>query len=537
MREGITTSIVDEYTTQISSDYRLNFDLTSVSETPFSATQLVIKDRSSGLSIESYSITTATGEQRTGSKVGSELSIALGELSKDSVVKGEIVLNTRKEGTIPLEISILSGSGSTVEVYKKTIYVKVEPADSLNVDILPKVIVPFINNNLLVRVTTEDDQTISNAFVTLVKDEDIIASGQTDIDGIFAYTLLSPGDGATISVVVEKAGFKPSEKQITVSSNILFTEPPAIRLNLTVGGTAFKTLDADLLNATLIPLTIDKLEVSKVFQGFAAVDFEEPSIGTTIGEDSNTSLFATIRLGPEGKVIVEPLKLLGAINIHVSNSNFDQTWLATIPFELSIGFGDEVDDSQCFNVFPSEWNIFGSTSQTQSFTATITNTCVVDGEKVSLRNISARIVAGNDNLLGSYRISSSIDGGISAQLENTFKKIADTLGENSDESITIEFQPDNIISGASQIKIEIEATHFTANGEDKLTQRINVKANINDLAECVEVLTDREVVVQACPYNTGYGNYGGGRFNNYNNSRYSGFDPYSQFNGYGTGNP
>ncbi len=532
LREGISSNIIEEYSAQIGSNYKLSFELASVSKSPFSATQLMVKDKTSGISIENYKITTALGETREGQATGSELSVAVGDISEDSVIKGELVFETKKTGIIPLEFSIVSGTGTTTEVYKKTIRVNVLPAEKLTFDVLPKIIVPFINNNLLVKVSDDNGSVnISNAFVSIIKDGTIVASGETDSEGIFAYQLLAPTDGSTIGIKVEKIGYQPIEKELKVTPNVLLTQPAEIKLTMTVGGAEFKNIDAELLNYSQINFDVESMAISSDFQDFATFNFSSPSEGATITPDGNAIITGTIRLGERGQLISEPLKLKGAIQLTVSNPIFDKTWLALIPIELTIGFGDEVDDTECFNVFPSEWKIFGSTTDTQKINVTLSNSCKVDGQKITLRNVSAKVVSGNDNLFGTIRANTTpIDG--------AFREITNLLEKDSDETIAFEFKPQNIVSGAGEAKIELEAIHLTASGEQKLTKKIDVSINVNNLNECVEILSNRDIVIESCAYNTGYGNYSSGSyFDNYSNSRYASSDPYASQYGYGTGTP
>ena len=540
LRENLTTNLFDEVTAQIGSKYRLNFEMSSVSETPFSQTQFSIKDRSSGLALESFSIKTATGETRTGNGVGSELNLALGDIRKDSVISGEIIIDARKEGSIPLEISIISGTNNATEVFKKTIIVKVLPAEKLNAEILPKVIVPLINNNILVRVTRDaiegaEAVPVSNAVVNVSVNNAAIVSGQTDSDGVFAFTLNSPADGATIGILVEKTGFRRIEKELKVNSDILLTEPKQVKLLLTIGGAAFKTIEADLLNATTIPLDVDAIAASTDFQGFAEFSFDAPLQGTIIIPDGNAQLNGRVKLGPEGASISQPLTLKGGIGIQVSNSNFDKKWISEIPLEITFGFGDEVDDTECFNAFPAEWKVFGSTTQTYKTNITLANSCAVNSQKISLKDVSARIVSGNDNLLGAYKATSSIGEGRSIQLNNTFQSLG-SLAAGAEEPIAIEFLPQNIVSGATEAKIEFQATHLTSNGEQRIIRSVKITTNVNNLSECIEILSPEEITVQSCAFNTGYGNFGG-QFSDFSNSRYSQFDPYSANHGYGTGLP
>ena len=537
LREGIVSGIVDNYTAQISNKYTLKFDISSVSETPFSAAQISLKDKASGISIDSYKITTPFGDERAGVKSGSEVSVALGDVSKDSTVKGEITFEAKKEGTITLEISLLSGSGAASEVYRKTIYIKVLPAEGLTIDVLPKVIVPLINNNILVKVSDENGASaVSNAVVSVKVNGTVIASGPTDSDGVYAYTLLSPADGATIGIAAEKSGFKASEKEIKVSGNILASDPASIKLSATVNDSLFKTISASILNYSQIPLGVEKVSVSRDFDGFVDFTFDEPTAGTVIENDGNAALSGTLKLGARGKEISQPLRIQGSLNVYVSSDAFQKKWVASIPLEVSIGFGDSIDSTDCFNVFPSEWNIFGSSSESKKLSVTISNSCKVKGGGVALKNISLRVNSGNESQIGKFRVSSTIPGGKTAELTNNFNVIADTLAGNAEETLTIEFTPGDIVSGKMDGKIEVKADHFTKNGSDDLVQAIKLKANINNLSECVEILTNNDLTINSCPYNTGFGNYGG-QFSQFQNSRYSAYDPYSSRYGYGTGIP
>ncbi|MEK6957384.1 MAG: carboxypeptidase-like regulatory domain-containing protein [archaeon] len=535
-KEKITSGISDSYSAQVEGTYRLLFEISGTSETPFSAAQLLIKDRSSSIAIQSYSITPALGQQRQGQGIGSELSMQVGDIARDSVVKGEIIFQPRKEGTAQLDVSILSGTGTASEVYKKSLLIKVQPAQQLSLDVLPKSIVPLINNNVLARVSGDNDAAVANATVSIKSNGTVIASGETDIEGVFAYTLLSPGDGSTIGILAEKPGFKSIEKELGVSGNILSSDPKTVKLSMAVGGTAFKNIDALLLNYSQVPLQVEEVSASRDFQGFAQFAFDAPTTGEIIGSDSNAELAGTLRLGPQGATIAAPIKILGSLNVVVSSAAFQQKWVSSIPFELTIGFGDNVDDTDCFGVFPGEWQIFGAPSQAKQLNVTMTNSCKVSGGAIPLRNLSIRVVTGNDNALGKFRASSTLDGSTSAELTNTFRNIAAIVPVNAEQTLTLDFQPAQIVSGKSDMQIEVRATNLTANGPEDLTKAIKVSINMNNLNECLEVLASRDLTVNSCPNNMGFNNYGG-QFSQYQNSRYTQFDPYSNRNGYGTGLP
>ncbi|HLC79057.1 MAG TPA: carboxypeptidase-like regulatory domain-containing protein [archaeon] len=538
LRDSLTSSVVDSISALSSVKYKLLFEISSISNAPFSAGQLAVKDRTSSIAIDSYNIKTASGENKGAQRVGSEFSVAVGEITKDSVVSGEIVFEAKKEGTIPIEVSLISASGSATQIYSKVIYVKVLPSKELSVDILPRVIVPLINNNILVRVTDGNSLSspISNAQISFKKDGQVIAGGSSDIEGIVAFTLLSPSEGSTFGVSVDKSGYREVEKEIKITGNILATDPQSIKLLLSVGGEEFKTIDAAILNHSQIPLEIEKIAASKDFSDYVQINFTSPVQGTVLTPDGNAALSATLRLSEKALQITKPTRILGTVHVHLTNPNFSQRWLASIPLELTFGFGDELDSTECFELTPTEWKATGSPTQVHQVSITIINNCEVAGQKINLRNISARIVPGSAPLEGAIRATSSLDTSRSVLLDKSFRTILDSLRSDSEGTIKLELQPGGVVSSSGEAKIELQATHFTSSGEQKITRKIDFSESLNDLSQCVEVLTNRDITVQSCPYNTGFGQYGN-RFSQFSNSRYAQFDPYASRNGYGTGVP
>lgn len=534
-REGIGTGIFDTYNAQIESPYKLGFDISGLSKTAFGNSTLSIKDRTGSIAISSYKVVTALGESRQGQAVGSELSVSVGDIGKDNVVSGEINFRTKKEGTIPIDVSIVSSANAKTEVYRKTIFLKVQPANSMTVDIVPKVIVPLINNNILVRVGTAGGG-VPNAKVNVTKNGENVASGETDFEGVFSFTLNSPSEGSVLDFTAEKTGYRATTLEAKVSANVIVTNPATLRLKLNADDTELKALDALILNSTQIPLKIEKIAAGKSLDGYAEIKFTEPAQGSILQQDSNVALAGTIRAGSRVAQISQPTVINGAVIVTASSDVFAQKWVATIPIELDLGFGDELDAADCFNVFPNDWKIFGPPSETQKLEVTVTNTCKVAGNSASLKNLSVRLVSGNGSVLGTFNAVSSIEGSRAVQLDKVFKRMADTFGKDAEEKITFTFKPDQVINGKAEPKIEVSATHFTERGEQKLVQKINAAISINDLSQCIEVLTDRDIVVQSCPYNTGFGNYGS-RFSNFGNSRYAQYDPYASRYGYGTGQP
>lgn len=539
---NLQTAVIDEYPARISGNYKLGFNISSIAESTYPSAELQIVNESSSIALEEYNIVTPKGEQRAGNADGSELTITLGDLEENDVTVGTVNFRTKNEGTTYLTISIVSGS---VKVYEKKIRIQISAANEMNVEILPKIIVPYINNNLLIKVTDENGSTtISNATVSIKKDGTIIASGETDAEGVFGYTLLAPSAGAVIGVRVEKNGFRTVEMETVISESILTATPAELKDNLIIGTASEKDIDLSLQNLTLIPLVIEKIEESGDFDDYVLFDFDDDLIGYEINVNGDANLSGSIAIGDRGLTINEPKTIEGSISVYVTNSEFQKTWTTRIPTEIRIGFGEEVDDSDCFNLFPTNWEIFTST-ESKTLEVTVNNNCKVGGEPISLRDFKARILLGNENSLGSFQVSSNIEGSRQIQLTSSFQTIADFLPAEEGGTITIEFLPANIVSGSAEIELEFVAVNLIERGEDPLSEEIETVININDLAECVEVEPD-QLRIDSCPYNVGYGNYGqhagyfgGGFYGGYgtDGGTYRQYDPYQASYGYGTGNP
>ncbi len=538
-REKITSGVIENYTGQIGNKYRLGFEISSASKTPFTQSQLAFKDATGSIAVESYKIKTAAGQDVIGTGVGSQVLVQAGDMARDSVVSGEIIFTAKKEGNVPLAVSITSGSGTGGQsvAYQKTIYLKILPAALMRIDIIPKIIVPFVNNNILVHVTDGNgEKALANATVGIKKDGAVVAGGETGIDGVFAYTLSSPSDGSTIGIAVEKSGFRPAEKELRVTANILQAMPESLRLSMTASGADLKTLTAMLNNYSQIPLEVEKVQFGREFDGYVIIDADSPKQGDVLSPDSNAALSASVTAGPKAADITKPTKLQGTVTIQLKNNEFRQKWLASIPLEITMGFGEELDDTTCFTLNPSDWKIFGATDSPKKLEVGLSNSCSVGGEKVKVTNLAARIVSGSDNLFGKFRATSSIEGGKQVELDKAFRTVAPSVAAGADEKLTIEFVPEQVVSGKADGRIEVQASHLTARGEQKLVQKIMVTVSVNSLNECVEVLANNDITLNSCPGNIGYGNYGNS-FSQLSGTRYGQYDPYSSRYGYGTGNP
>ncbi|MFH1255676.1 MAG: carboxypeptidase regulatory-like domain-containing protein [Candidatus Diapherotrites archaeon] len=516
--QGIQTTVIDEYPAKVSQKYKLRFALTSLRESVMPMAELKLANDSGSITLGEYQVTDVSGGLRKGTEDSSELSLMVGDVKKNDIIAGIVEFTAKKEGAAILELSLVSDNE---KAFSKEIVFNVSAAAQMNMDLLPKVIVPFVNNIVLVRASAEDGTALSNASITVKKDNDAIASGQTNSEGVFQFTLTSPNAGVTIKIQAEKNGYASIAQEIAVNENILTTIPSTLSEQLIVGAAPEKQTGFLMRNATQIPFEISDIKASG-FEDYAAISFDESIIGTVLDVNSDANTTISISLAGKSFSLTEPKKIDGTISIFLSNNAAQKTWVASIPLTVRIGFGGEVDDETCFNFFPDKWEIF-SGGDKKTISLTLNNQCTVGGNKTPLKNLSAKIVQSNQPTLGSFKAGSDLDSSRSVSLTTKAQLIAENIPSDAQNTVTLEFLPDDIQGGAAKIALELSAVNLTEQGNETLSQKLNVTVNVNNLIECLQVNQDQPLIIETSPFNTGYGQY-----NNYS----SGYNPLT-----GTGTP
>ena len=115
----------------------------------FTDSVLSISNDTGSIRFLEYSVN-SQGAETTGTVDDYELSKEIGTLYQGNVVFGSITFNLEDAGLNPIDVKIVSELG---EVLSDTITIEAEEALALEIDVLPKTLVPLIDNELLIRVT------------------------------------------------------------------------------------------------------------------------------------------------------------------------------------------------------------------------------------------------------------------------------------------------------------------------------------------------------------------------------------------------
>ncbi len=522
--------VVNEYPATIGNTYKLRFSINSIGEKPLPNSEIEFGSESDGLLFTNYQIVDVLGSSSSGVAEGYTLGKGIGNIQKGSVVSGFIEFFTEKEGSNKLTILIKSNK---TPVFEEAIDVKVEAAEQLQLDVLPKEIVPTIDNLLLVRVSNGEGDAVSNAIVTIWLDDTVVFSSQTNADGEVSYEMEAPAPGQALKIAAEKNGYKDIETEITIDDSILLVTPPEISEKL-VPALFEKEVGLLLSNLTAVELEIADIEISSDFKDMVEFSFDEDYVGRALPVNSDENMFITIRLTEAGFFIEEPTTLQGAISFYTKVSGIERTFVTNVALEIRIGLGGEVDDPNCLSITPREWEIITSSDSAKVIELELKNSCAVDGIEIPLRNLQVKLHPKEDNLLGEFVVSSDdIPNADAVEIEEDFELVAEQLPAGFEGSIEIEFIPKRDVESAeAEYEIEFMAVNVTENGEEEIETRLKTAVFLSDLVECVEVTAPEPITIYTSPWNLGYGQYGGFGYSPYGSGGYGSYGYYGGSTGY-----
>lgn len=536
MERNVKTAVIDTYNANGDAYYKLEFLISGQSDTTYADSTIEISSDGDGLLFENYSITDAEGQIKNAQEKKYLISEKIGDIQKGSVISGNAVFKTEKEGSNKLNVVIKSGNE---EVFSNVIIVEVRPANKMKIEFLPAMVVPYIDNMLLIRILQDEiaDETteanpLSAVFVTIVLNDNVITSGTTNNEGEFPYMLQSPSPG-TLRIIAEKRGYGKVETEIKISESILLVTPSEIRKRINAATESETQVSLLVENSTPIPLTVKELSFSSDFQNMVAFDLAEDYIDIDIaprnenaaasnetanedGEEISTAadgslqVDLSIKLTEKGKLVEKPTTLRGIFTIYVYNKDTDKTWFTNIPVEIRIGLGNELDDSKCLEISPLKWDII-TENEVKTLSLEVKNKCTANGEAVILRNIEIASKLDNQNSVGLFAAESTdLEGAAGIDLSTEFKSFAPIMKKNFQGNIELTFTPEEEVeSAAEDIEIIIRATNLTPNGEEKIEAKLPISVSLSNLAECIKILGSKEIVLTSAAMNTGYQQYSG----------------------------
>ncbi len=501
METGLKSAVIDSFPANVSSQYALGLRINRSSAGTLKNAFLSIKNPEKGILFKNYKIFDATGRKIEGSANSSEFLKEIGNLSQDLTISASVEFETIKEGVNQIEISLSNESGND---FTKTVKVNVRAGEELKLEIVPKQVVPFIDNQLLFKVLTVDGEAIPNAFVRLSLNGNELVQGTTDSSGVFAFELEAPNAGSELKVEVKKNGYRTLKKTIKISEDIISIKPERVNFDLMVDERNFKQIDLELLNDTAVKLEIAGVSISDSLSGLVSIRGIEKLIGLELPLNESLPVQLTAKLTDKGKNLTETKILHGSIGFYLSNSKTGKTWFSKVPVRVRILLGGELDSLDCLLVEPVSWEIV-SGGEEKKLSVKLKNACSADGKSVSLRDLEAGIDWGADNSVGSFFVSSSDLKAQEKELGTEFVLLAPELKGNFNGALLVSFSPNKTIKSADSMPaVVLRAKHNSFNGTESVEARISTTISLSNLSKCVKIEATEPLKIKTQPSNLGW---------------------------------
>jgi len=468
--------------------YLLTADLTNYSGRAMTGAVLVVEGKS--LDVNAISV---NGSEQT------DKTINLGTLGVDAPLRVQVLFSTTSSGTSGIKLSISSASKTELE---DTITVNVKANKKFTLDMLPKMIIPYINNTLFFEAK-DGNESMDGVLITIKSGKDVLGTVETTGEGLAKYELASPKIGDELTITAKKEGYDDVEITKKVDKALLTITPPEISETIKIGEVTAIEETILMQNNTAKDIKITSTEINGDLKNYLEAKFSGNIAGTVIEQGKDRNYTLSMKLTSNALRLQEPKDVTGTILVNTEITGTTQSFSNEIPVEIRLTMPGYMDSAKCLKVTPASLEFITSDSE-QSLTVTITNSCTAEGIEIPLHNLEAKL--SEESKFGTISISGK--GFTNASLGNTYTKIADYFDREGEETLTVRFAPNTAIaSGTQEFTISIIGKNILEDKtEEKTEAQIKTKVTMSSLSKCVEIeQPEGGILLDVAPWNMGYG--------------------------------
>ena len=468
-------------------EYALDADLTNFSGKAISSAVLSIE----GKGIDIIGVHVNGVEQ-------SEKTVQLGTIGIDMPLKTRVVFTANASGSSALKFTITSSTKTELE---EVITLNVKANKRFNFSMVPKVVIPYINNELYFEAI-DANKPLEGVVVKIKSGNDLLGTVETTGEGLARYVLAEPRIGEQLTITAMKEGYDSFEVTKKIDAGLLTITPPQIYETIKIGDITAVNLEFIMQNNTSKNIKIVSAKINSDLSIYLDATFPQNINNTIIesGKDRNYSVL--FKLTNLAKRLREPKDIFGTILIESEVSGASQSFVNEIPVSIRLSMPGYIDNIKCLKANPATINLFASDSE-QSATITITNACTAEGTKISLKDVEARL----SEALKIGTISVSGQGFLNAQISDKAVKITDFIDEGAEVPLTIKFSPNVAMPSASQtVNLFIVGKNILNDKSfEKAESVIKFDLTMNNYAKCIEVQKPAGgVLLDMAPWNLGY---------------------------------
>ncbi|MFA5745845.1 MAG: hypothetical protein WCX82_01050 [archaeon] len=495
---GLEKRVIDKFTAKDGTDYKFNFRLNL--QKPATDAVMIITTAGQTIKLNSYTITSGGDYPITDTDFSN---IPLGNILANGTVNGEVDLSVVNDISDELTITILS-NGDTI--FAKKILFDLKPSKQLTVDILPKTIVPYIPNVMVVGVTGDTNLNLVDASVFVRINTKPIIDGKTNKEGAYVFTLPSTNVNDTVEITVRKQGYRTSTTKLLVTENLISTIPEKLEIQLDISKAYSDKSNIILMNNTVLPLTITNVK-SNIESEY--IKITSNSQGVTLEPNSQVGLEISTKLTENGIDLMTQKVIKGSLLLSVNEPTLGKTWVVEIPLTIRITFGNGVDSTDCLTIDPEETTLRVESTNDLEYSIKLKNTCTVDEVPTDLGRIFISTDYKNTKKLGDFYV---VVSGSEKKLELDEKiEVLNKIVAGKTADVKLIFKVNSKAkSGVSAPIIKLSSNRPNVNGIDIIESQHKPKVILNNYSSCIDTPSTPIVV----PYCQAYGMLGYGSVSN-----------------------
>jgi hypothetical protein len=429
--------------------------------------------------------------------IDAEDNVTLGTIAQDSVTTLEIEFVTSSAGTA--NIKLLVNSATATELENNTI-ISVASNKKFKLDIIPKQIIPYINNIIFVEAI-DANKALKDVLVEIQINNDVVATLETNSEGLAQYELTSPSIGDVITITATKEGYDAISVTKDVDERLLLITPPEISETIKIGSIASIENMILLENATVAKLNIKRITVSGELDDYLTITLKDAE-GQTMdaGEDANYIL--KIKPNSKAKLLQVPKTVTGSVEIITGIDDASQTFTNKIPVSIRLSMPGFLDSDKCLHITPNNLEFIANSNEVTK-TIEIENTCVAEGINVNLFEIEAKL--NEASRLGTIAVTGN--GFSNANINDSYSKIADILKSGEKETLSVRFMPSSSISSGTQtVNLSFRAKNIAEEDVSETVETtVTNNISLSNLSSCVTIEKPSSgVILNIAGYNLGY---------------------------------
>ncbi len=513
---NLSKSIVDKYNAQINNDYRLSFSL-NMMDLKIAPDAVLLVTTGSSVVLKEYIINSSSGSILRSDDFSE---ISLGNLTSNDLVTGEVNFKVVDDVSDTINFTVVSNGQ---EVFSKSILIDIKAAKKMTIEYVPRKIVPFLTNNMMISVSDDSNVSVKNANVAILLNNETIETGVTNDQGLFGFILPAPNVSDVLRIIVTKNEYRMQDIELVIDDKLITPVPKEITLTLDASRDVKEIYNFSLINETYVPLTVMSIEQTAASE---YVDLKFNLTDSLIDNASQADVELSATLTEKGINLYTQETFKTDVLIKFKNTELNKIWTVTIPVTVRIVLGNSLDSLDCLKILPVEGTLRTKSNEATTLDFTLENKCTVNSRPVDLGQIMATLDWKNKSEVGTFSISVSNKEAILENLVDTL--VISSLPRNSKTTMQLKFKAYKINSAVETPIINFKSTKGNINGVDVVETSLKTNVIVNDYSTCIEI-PKQAVPILGCNWFGGYGMYNQyhgqnnfGQMNQMNNPYYGG---------------